>query len=360
MKYGLDIRPEAALDFVSVGALVHRLDTGGIPFRKATECAIHVSGGEFNCAANLADCFGMKTGIVTAMVDYPIGDLIAERVRAMGVVPFYRRFAHDGVRGPNMATVYSDRGHGVRAPVVFYNRANEAAGLLEAGDFDWKAIFAGGVRWFHSGGIFAALSPTTPDVIVAGMKAAKAAGAVCSFDLNFREKLWRVSGGAERAVETVARIVENVDVLVGNEEDLQKGLGISGPEVGAKSKLDPSTFFGMIDAVVKKHPQVKVVATTLREVHSTNRHSWSAVAWIDGKTYSAPTAELDVHDRVGGGDGFASGFFYGLMTGVPPEEAVKLGWAHGALLTTFPGDTTMATVEQVRAFAKGGSARIQR
>jgi 2-dehydro-3-deoxygluconokinase len=360
MKYGLDIRPEAALDFVSVGALVHRLDTGGIPFRKATECAIHVSGGEFNCAANLADCFGMKTGIVTAMVDYPIGDLIAERVRAMGVVPFYRRFAHDGVRGPNMATVYSDRGHGVRAPVVFYNRANEAAGLLEAADFDWKAIFAGGVRWFHSGGIFAALSPTTPDVIVAGMKAAKAAGAVCSFDLNFREKLWRVSGGAERAVETVARIVENVDVLVGNEEDLQKGLGISGPEVGAKSKLDPSTFFGMIDAVVKKHPQVKVVATTLREVHSTNRHSWSAVAWIDGKTYSAPTAELDVHDRVGGGDGFASGFFYGLMTGVPPEEAVKLGWAHGALLTTFPGDTTMATVEQVKAFAKGGSARIQR
>jgi 2-dehydro-3-deoxygluconokinase len=360
MKYGLDIRPEAALDFVSVGALVHRLDTGGIPFRKATECAIHVSGGEFNCAANLADCFGMKTGIVTAMVDYPIGDLIAERVRAMGVVPFYRRFAHDGVRGPNMATVYSDRGHGVRAPVVFYNRANEAAGLLEAADFDWKAIFAGGVRWFHSGGIFAALSPTTPDVIVAGMKAAKAAGAVCSFDLNFREKLWRVSGGAERAVETVARIVENVDVLVGNEEDLQKGLGISGPEVGAKSKLDPSTFFGMIDAVVKKHPRVKVVATTLREVHSTNRHSWSAVAWIDGKTYSAPTAELDVHDRVGGGDGFASGFFYGLMTGVPPEEAVKLGWAHGALLTTFPGDTTMATVEQVKAFAKGGSARIQR
>ena len=149
-------------------------------------------------------------------------------------------------------------------------------------------------------------------------------------------------------------------MLVGNEEDLQKGLGIPGPEVAAKSKLDPSAFFGMIDAVVKKHPQVKIVATTLREVHSTNRHSWSAVAWIDGKTYVAPTCELDVLDRVGGGDGFASGFFYGLLTGDEPEEAVKLGWAHGALLTTFPGDTTMATVEQVRAFAKGGSARIQR
>jgi 2-dehydro-3-deoxygluconokinase len=360
MKYGLDIRPEAALDFASVGALIHRLDPGIIPFRKASQCAIHVSGGEFNCAANLADCFRMKTGIVTAMVDYPIGELIAERVRAMGVTPFYKRFAHDGVRGPNMATVYSDRGHGMRAPVVFYNRSNEAAGLLKAGDFDWKAIFAGGVRWFHSGGIFAALSPTTPEVIIEGMKAAKAAGAVCSFDLNFREKLWKISGGADRAVETVARIVENVDVLVGNEEDLQKGLGIAGPEVEAKSKLDPSTFFGMIDAVVKEHPKVKVVATTLREVHSTSRHSWSAVAWIDGKTYCAPTAELDVLDRVGGGDGFASGFFYGLMSGVEPEEAVKLGWAHGALLTTFPGDTTMATLEQVKAFAKGGSARIQR
>jgi 2-dehydro-3-deoxygluconokinase len=360
MKYGLDIRPAGAFDFVSLGALVHRLDPGLIPFRKATSCSIHVSGGEFNCAANLADCFGLRTGIVSAMVDYPVGELIAERVKAMGVVPFYKRFAHDGVRGPNMAAVYSDQGFGVRAPVVFYNRSNEAAGLLKPGDFDWRAIFAGGVRWFHSGGIFAALSPTTAEVIVEGMKAAKAAGAVCSFDLNFREKLWKISGGAERAVATVARIVENVDVLVGNEEDLQKGLSIPGPEVAAKSKLDPSTFFGMIDAVVKKHPQVKIVATTLREVHSTSRHSWGAVAWIDGKTYVAPTAELDVLDRVGGGDGFASGFFYGLLSGAEPEVALKLGWAHGALLTTFPGDTTMATLEQVRAFAKGGSARIQR
>jgi len=360
MKYGLDIKAAGALDFVSLGALVHRLDPGIIPFRKATSCAIHVSGGEFNCAANLADCFGLKTGIASAMVDYAVGELIAERVKAMGVVPFYKRFAHDGVRGPNMAAVYSDQGFGVRAPVVFYNRSNEAAGLLKPGDFDWKAIFAGGARWFHSGGIFAALSPTTAEVIVEGMKAAKAAGAVCSFDLNFREKLWKISGGAERAVATVARIVENVDVLVGNEEDLQKGLGIPGPEVAAKSKLDPSTFFGMIDAVVKKHPQVKIVATTLREVHSTSRHAWGAVAWIDGKTYVAPTAQLDVLDRVGGGDGFASGFFYGLLTGAEPEEALKLGWAHGALLTTFPGDTTMATLEQVRGFAKGGSARIQR
>jgi len=360
MKYGLNIREDAALDFVSLGALVHRLDPGIIPFRKATSCQIHVSGGEFNVAANLADCFGLRTGIATAMVDYPIGELIAERVKAMGVRPFYRHFAHDGVTGPNMATVYSDRGQGVRGPVVFYNRSNEAAARLKPGDFDWKAIFAGGVRWFHSGGIFAALSETTGEVIIEAMKAAHAAGAVISYDLNYREKLWKLSGGQERGEAMVRRIVENVDVLVGNEEDLQKGLGIPGPEVAAKSKLDPSAFFGMIDQVIEKHPQVKVVATTLREVHSTNRHSWSAVAWIDGKTYVAPTCELDVLDRVGGGDGFASGFFYGLLTGEPEEEAVKLGWAHGALLTTFPGDTTMATVGQVRSFAKGGSARIQR
>lgn len=360
MRYGLNIRDEGALDFVSLGALVHRIDPGVIPFRKATECQIHVSGGEFNCAANLADCFRLNTGVVSAMVNYPIGDLIAERVRAMGVRPFYKQFEHDGVRGPNMAAVYSDRGHGVRAPVVFYNRSNEAAALLKPGDFDWDTIFTGGVRWFHSGGIFAALSETTAELIIEGMRAAKAAGAITSFDLNFREKLWKISGGQHRAVETVARIVEHVDVLVGNEEDLQKGLGIPGQDVTTASKLDPSAFFAMIDQVIAKHPQVKIVATTLREVHMTNRHSWSAVAWIDGETYTAPTAELDVIDRVGGGDGFASGFFYGLLSNESPEQALRLGWAHGALLTTFPGDTTMATIEQVRAFARGGSARIQR
>jgi 2-dehydro-3-deoxygluconokinase len=360
MNYGLNIRKDGALDFLSVGALIHRLDPGVIPFRKATECRIHVSGGEFNVAANLSDCFRMQTGIATAMVNYPIGDLIAERIRAMGVKPFYKHFEHNGVNGPNMATVYSDRGQGVRAPVVFYNRCNEAGALLKPGDFDWKSIFASGVRWFHSGGIFAALSETTAELIIEGMKAAKAAGAIVSFDLNYREKLWKISGGSDRAPSVISRIVDNVDVLVGNEEDLQKGLGLKGPEVASKSKLDPTSFFGMIDQAVKKYPHIKVVATTLREVHSTNRHSWSAVTWINGQTYTAPTAELDVLDRVGGGDGFAAGLFYGLLTGESPEEALKLGWAHGALLTTFPGDTTMATLEQVRSFAKGGSARIQR
>ena len=360
MSTGLNIKSEGALDFVSLGALVHRLDPGVIPFRKATECKIHVSGGEYNCAANLSDCFRMKTGIVSAIVNYPIGELIAERVRAMGVKPFFKQFDHNGVNGPNMATVYSDRGQGLRGPVVFYNRCNEAAAQLKPGDFNWDEIFASGVRWFHSGGIFAALSETTGELIIEGMKAAKDAGAVTSFDLNFRAKLWNIWGGEKRAVKVIERIVEYVDVLIGNEEDLQKGLGIPGPEVAAKSKLDPSIFFEMIDKVVSKYPKVKVVATTLREVHSTNRHSWSAVAWVNGKTYSAPTAELDIFDRVGGGDGYAAGFIYGLLSGETPENAIRLGWAHGALLTTFPGDTTMASVEDVKALAQGGSARIQR
>jgi 2-dehydro-3-deoxygluconokinase len=357
----LAIRKDSChLDFLSLGALIHRLDPGVIPFRKARAIEVHVSGGEYNVAANLSDCFGLKTGIATAMVPYPIGELVQARVRESGVTPFYKWFEHDGVRGPNIATVYSDRGHGVRAPVVFYNRANEAGALLKPGDFDWPAIFAGGVRWFHSGGIFAALSETTSELIVEAMQAAKAAGAVVSFDLNYRAKLWSSVGGTDRAKKVLRRIVGQVDALIGNEEDLQKGLGIAGPDVAAKSQLDPDVFFLMIDRVVEQFPNVKMVATTLREVHSTNRHDWGAVLWLNGERFVSPTCHLDVICRIGGGDGFAAGLIYGLLSGRPPEEALRLGWAHGALLTTFPGDVTMAKLEEVEAFAKGGSARVQR
>jgi 2-dehydro-3-deoxygluconokinase len=353
-------------DFLALGALVTRLDPGLLPFSRANSYTLHVSGGEYNVAANLSSCFRMKTAIASAMVDYPIGQRIEREVRAEGVDSYYVRFAHDGVRGPNMAQVWSDRGQGPRPPVVFYNRSNEAAALLRPGSFDWKAIFSGGVRWFHSGGIFAALSETTPELLVEAMKAAREAGAVVSFDLNYRAKLWAAAGRASaaearaKAQATLERIVENVDVLVGNEEDLQMGLGLEGPKVQSSSKLDPAAFLATMESVSRRFPRISAVATTLREVRSTNRHGWSAVLWMDGKSWTAPSCELDVYDRVGGGDGFAAGLFYGLLTGKAPEEALRLGWAHGALITSFPGDTSMSTLEQVEALAKGGSARIQR
>ena len=243
---GLAIPAEGALDFLALGGMAMRLDPGIVPFRKAREASIHVSGGEYNVAANLADCFGLRTGIATAMVDYPIGDLVDERIRAMGVRPIYRRFAHDGVRGPNIATVYSDRPVGVRAPVVFYNRVGRGGGAAGArrlrvgGDLRARAC-AGSTR----GGIFAALSPSSADLIVEAMTAARKAGAIVSFDLNYRGKIWATRGGSVQAQEVMRRIVEQVDVLVGNEEDLQQGLGIPGPEA-ATSGLDPGAFLGMI------------------------------------------------------------------------------------------------------------------
>src|SRR3954453_13609967 len=211
MNTPLRIPEKGALDFLSLGALVHRLDPGVVPFRKAMTCAIHVSGGEFNTSANLSDCFGLRTGVASAMVEYPIGELIARQVRSMGVTPFYKMFKHDGAWGPNMAAVYSDRGHGVRAPIVFYNRSNEAAARLKPGDFDWDTIFKDGVRWFHSGGIFASLSETASESISEGMHVARKHGAIVSFDLNHREKLLPASGGATRAVSVLGRVVENVD-----------------------------------------------------------------------------------------------------------------------------------------------------
>lgn len=360
MPTTLAIRPDGAFHLLSLGGLVMRLDTGLIPFRKAHQAAIHVSGAEFNVAANLADAFGLRTAVASAMVDYPVGDLVAERVRAMGVTPFYKRFAHNGVTGPNIATVYSDRGMGVRAPIVFYNRAEEAAAQLRPGDFDWDAIFGQGVRWFHSGGLFAALSETTPEVLLEAMQAARRHGAVVSFDLNFRAKLWARLGGVEKAQAVTRRLVREVDVLVGNEEDMQLSLGIAGPEVARASALDPSAFVGMLERVQAEFPRISVIATTLREVRSASRHDWSAIASINGEIVRAPEIALDVVDRVGGGDGFASGLFYGLLTGQSPEQAIRLGWAHGALLTTYPGDTTMAGLAEVVALAAGGTSRIQR
>lgn len=352
-------------DFMALGALVTRLDPGIVPFEYAHHYDVHVSGGEYNVSANISRAFGLKTAIVSAMVDYPIGKKVEAEVRKMGVDAFYKRYEHDGVYGPNIAQVWSDRGKGVRAPLLFYNRAHEAASLLQPNSFDWENIFSHGVKWAHSGGIFSALSSTTPEVVIEFFKQAKKRGAITSFDVNYRPALWKVNASEtedpiEKAQETLNRIVEYVDVLVGNEEDLQKGLGIIGPSVQGDENLDPSSFFSMMEPLRNKHPHLKAVATTLREVHSTNHHQWSALLYIDGKKYIAPKCSLDVYDRVGGGDGFASGLIASLIRGKDPEEALRMGWAHGALLTTFPGDTTMATLEMVEDFAKGNSQRIQR
>ncbi|HZJ88886.1 MAG TPA: sugar kinase [Sphaerochaeta sp.] len=362
---GLMKQEAAALDLLSLGALVVRLDPGVTPFEYAHSLDMHVSGGEFNVAANLSRAFGQRTAIATAMVDYPLGAKVEAEVRRMGVKPFYTRFAHDGVRGPNIAHVYSDRGQGLRAPVVFYNRCDEAAAQLTFESFDYDELFSGGVRWVHSGGIFAALSSTTPELIISFMRRAKEQGAIISFDLNYRHKLWQsmIAEGEDpqkKGSAVLSSIVEHVDVLVGNEEDLQMGLSLKGPDVEKQAALDPTSFWAMAEEAKARFPSLQAVGTTMREVHSTNRHSWSAVLHIDGEGYQAPTCELDVYDRVGGGDGFASGLIYGLLSGFEPQKALNLGWAHGALLTSYPGDTTMATLEQVEALAEGGSARIQR
>ena len=279
----------------------------------------------------------------------------------MGVTPFYKMFKHDGAWGPNMAAVYSDRGHGVRAPIVFYNRSNEAAAQLKPGDFDW------------------AVDLRRRRALVSQRRHLRVAvGNDVRADHRRRCRRRTSTAPWSRSISTIARscgappAARNARRRCSDgssstsmcwlemKRTCRRGLALPVQRSRAASALDSTAFISMIDRVVAKFPQLKIVATTLREVQSTSRHSWSAVAWMNGDAFVAPTCDIDVYDRVGGGDGFASGLFYGLLTGESPEESVRLGWAHGALIATFPGDTTMATVDQVRAFAKGGSARIQR
>ncbi|HTP59060.1 MAG TPA: sugar kinase [Spirochaetia bacterium] len=358
--------PEAggcSYDFLALGSIVQRFDPGVVPLHEAVRFDRYCSGGEYNPAANLAKCFRMRAAVASANVQYPPGWWIESEVRRAGVEAFFKWFPYDGVHGPRIANTYSDRGWGVRGPEVWYDRANEAGAMLKPGDFDWNNMFnERRVRWFHTGGIFASLSRTTSALILEGITQARSAGAIVSYDINFRKKLWDATeGGAARGEEVNRKIVSMVDVLIGNEEDLQLGLGMPGPEVSSRrSSLDVQAYRAVIERVVTEHPNVKLVATTLRDVRSASRHGWKAVLWYDGQLHESDTIELDVYDRIGGGDGFAAGLVYGLLTERPPEHALRLGWAHGALLTTYPGDVTMGRLESVEALAAGGGARVAR
>ena len=349
-------------DCVSLGEIMLRLDPGEGRIKSARQFNVWEGGGEYNVARGLKRCFGLSTAVATAFADNEIGKLLEDFVLQGGVdtsLIQWHEFDGSGVTVRNGLN-FTERGFGIRGALGTVDRGHTAASRIKPGDIDWKQIFSHGLKWYHSGGIFAALSETTSEVIIEGMWAAKDKNTINSFDLNYREKLWAPIGGLKKAQQTLRQIVNNVDVLVWNEEDFQQGLGIPGPKATSGSKLETKSLFEMMEQVIEQFPNIKMVATTLREVQSANKHQWRAVLWYNGEQYVSPVCELNVLDRIGGGDGFASGFIYGLITGRDPEEALRLGWAHGALLTTFPGDTTMAKLFEVEAFAKDGSAKVQR
>ncbi|HOQ05617.1 MAG TPA: sugar kinase [Anaerohalosphaeraceae bacterium] len=363
----LNLRPasECKYDILSLGEVMLRLDPGEERIHTTRTFRVWEGGGEYNVARGLRRCFGKRAALVTAIPDNPVGRLLEDLLLQGGVSLEYVRWVpFDGIgRKTRVGLNFTERGYGVRAAVGCSDRANSAASQMKKGDIDWEKIFGrDGVRWFHTGGIFAGLSPTTPDVILEAMEAARKYGTVISYDLNYRASLWKEFGGKERAVEVNRRIAPFVDVMLGNEEDFSAALGFDVAGLDADcSKLDPSNFKKMIAEAVKVFPNFKAVATTLRNARTATRNDWGAVLYYDGRFYDAPLREdLEILDRVGGGDSFASGLIYGLMEGKSPQEAVEYGAAHGALAMTTPGDTTTATLAEVERVMKGKSARISR
>ncbi len=363
----LQIKPanSCKYDLLALGEIMLRLDPGEGRIRTAREFKVWEGGGEYNVARGLRRCFGLKTAVCTAFADNDVGRLLEDFMLQGGVdTEFIKWVPYDGVgRTVRNGLNFTERGFGVRGAVGIPDRGHTATSQLKPGDFDWDDIFGKrGVRWFHTGGIFAALSETTPKLVIEAVTAAKRHGTIVSYDLNYRPSLWKSIGGAKKAQEVNAEIAKHVDVMIGNEEDFTACLGLKVEGVDEHiSSIDISAFKNMIQTAVEKYPNFKVAATTLRAVKSATRNDWGAICWADGRFYDAPNrADLEILDRVGGGDSFASGLIYGFLQLNDPQKAVEYGAAHGALAMTTPGDTSMASLKEIEALVKGGSARVQR
>jgi 2-dehydro-3-deoxygluconokinase len=363
----LEVRPksECRWDIVSLGEVMLRLDPGVGRVHTARSFSVWEGGGEYNVARGLKRCFRMDAAVVTALADNPVGRLVEDLIFQGGVEQshvLWRKY--DGVgRETRNGLNFTERGFGVRAALGCSDRGHTAVSQLRPGEIDWEKIFgAEGARWFHTGGIFCALSETTPEVAREAMLAAKKHGTIVSYDLNYRDSLWKSIGGKERAREVNRELASLVDVMIGNEEDFTACLGFEVEGLDEHhSKLDVANFRRMIESAAEAFPNFEVVATTLRNAKTATANDWGAVAYAGGELYQSRTREsLEIFDRVGGGDSFASGLIYGLMTGRGPRWAVECGAAHGALAMTTPGDTTMATLSEVERVMKGGTARVAR
>ena len=362
----LTLRPSDSCrwDCAALGEVMLRLDPGNLRVHTTRSFQVWEGGGEYNVARGLKRCFGLDTAIITALADNPVGRLVEDMMFQGGVEQRVTWVKYDGVgRAVRNGLNFTERGFGVRAALGCSDRGHTAISQLKPGDIDWDEIFGRlGARWFHTGGIFCALSETTPLVAEEAMKAARANGTIISYDLNYRESLWKSIGGQAKAREVNRRLAPYIDVMLGNEEDFSAALGFEVAGVDEHlSELDPANFKKMIDAVVAAYPNLRVVGTTLRNATTATVNDWGAIAWADGAFYEAPTREgLEILDRVGGGDSFASGLIYGLLAARGPQFAVECGAAHGALAMTTPGDTSMVTRAEVERVMKGGTARVAR
>jgi 2-dehydro-3-deoxygluconokinase len=364
-KLKIKSKTECRWDLVSLGEVMLRLDPGDERISTARHFRVWEGGGEYNVARGLKRCFGMNTAIVTALADNPIGRLVEDLLLEGGVsLDYLRWMPFDGVgRTVRNGLNFTERGFGIRAAVGCSDRGHTAVSQLKPGEIDWEQIFSkDAARWFHSGGIFCALSETTPLLAQEAMEAAKKAGTIVSYDLNYRASLWKSIGGKTKAQEVNRRLAPLIDVMLGNEEDFSAALGFPVPGVDEQhSKLEASGFKQMIETVTREYPSLSVIATTLRNAKTATRNDWGALCYSDGRFYQAPTREnLEIYDRVGGGDSFASGLIYGFLSGKDPQWSVECGAAHGALAMTTPGDTTMATLAEVQQAMTARTARIER